>query len=141
MVRINLIEPRYLSDQHLVAEYNEILMLVGCVKKNQNIKYQPLNYCLGKGHILFFKNKLKYLEERFKKIKKEMKFRGFKTNKNIEIKSFNEKLKKNWKPLKKDKEIIKRRIIEKIKLKPDYYRFHRKKRATKFLVNMIKNAR
>ncbi|MBT3297743.1 hypothetical protein HN385_02370 [archaeon] len=46
MVRINLIQPKYLADQHLIAEYNEILMLLKHVKKHPKIKNQPENYSL-----------------------------------------------------------------------------------------------
>jgi hypothetical protein len=49
MVRVNLIEPRRLSDQHLLAEYNEILMLFGYIKKFPAAKAPvPENYVLGK---------------------------------------------------------------------------------------------
>ena len=33
MVRVNIINPNKLADQHLIAEYNEILMLLGYVRK------------------------------------------------------------------------------------------------------------
>ena len=57
MVRINIINPKYLSDQHLIAEYLEIIMLVNYTKKHPKIKDAPKNYALGKGHIKFFKNR------------------------------------------------------------------------------------
>ena len=74
MVRINLIKPRFLSDQHLIAEYDEILMLIAYIKKysKTNLDKIPNNYSLGKGHILFFKNKVLYLKNRHEKLKKEM---------------------------------------------------------------------
>ena len=116
MVRINLIHPRYLTDQHLIAEYNEILMLLGYVKKHSNIEIEnlPKEYKLGKGHILFFKNKLKYLKKRFNKIKKELQRRGFKPTKDVNLTYFNKNLRKNWKPRKRDKEKIKKRLKQKI---------------------------
>ncbi|MBN1157597.1 endonuclease, partial [Candidatus Woesearchaeota archaeon] len=83
MVRINLVEPKKLTDQHLVAEYNEILMLIGHVRKHPEIKAMPKEYILGKGHILFFKNKLVYLKKRHELIKNEMLRRGFKPKKTI----------------------------------------------------------
>jgi len=76
MVRINLINPKKLADQHLIAEYDEILMLLGYVKKYPRLGKIPGKYSLGKGHILFFKNKLKYLKKRHELIKLEMKKRG-----------------------------------------------------------------
>ena len=70
MVRINLIKPEKLSDQHLIAEYNEILMFFGYVRKYPKLNKVPLKYCLGEGHILFFKNKLLYLKKRHELITK-----------------------------------------------------------------------
>ncbi len=72
MVRINLLNPKNLSDQHLIAEYLEIMMLAGYARKHPSLDGIPERYCLGKGHIKFFKNKLKYLEKRHGLIKKEM---------------------------------------------------------------------
>jgi deoxyribonuclease (pyrimidine dimer) len=138
MVRINLINPKNLADQHLIAEYNEILMLLGQVDKFPIIKNQPKQYCLGKGHINFFKDKIKYLKERHELIKKEMKKRGFKTSKTINLNKYTKEYKKNWKPNTKDKEIIKKRIIEKINLKPDYYRYKGEKKPKKYFIDLIK---
>ncbi len=92
MVRINLINPEKLSDQHLIAEYDEILMLLGYVKKYPTLEEIPERYCLGKGHIKFFKNKLKYLKKRHELIKKEMVKRGFTTNITIHLTEFDKKL-------------------------------------------------
>lgn len=143
MVRINIINPRYLADQHLVAEYNEILMLLGYVERSPelNIKKIPGKYKLGTGHILFFKNKLKYLDKRFIIIKKEMKKRGFSGNLKIDLSSFRKNLVNDWKPTNKDKEIIKERLIYKINLKPNYYRYYKEKKPKEFFVEMTKNAK
>lgn len=143
MVRINLINPKYLTDQHLVAEYNEILMLFGYVRKHPLTHFNdiPKSYRLGQGHILFFKNKLLYLEKRFELIKKEMRKRGFKANKKIDLKCLDNRLLNNWKPLKSDIEIIKKRLIEKINLKPTYYKYNKEHKTKKFLVELIKNAK
>ena len=138
MVRINLIHPRKLSDQHLIAEYNEILMLLGYVKKYPKLGEIPSEYTLGKGHILFFKNKLKYLKKRHEMIKKEMKKRRFKTEKTIRLSNFSQKLVNDWKPSSKDKSIIKKRLIDRIKLKPKLYRYHGKKKSKNFFINLIK---
>lgn len=142
MVRINLINPRFLADQHLIAEYNEILMLFGYVRKHPYTHFDqiPKSYRLGQGHILFFKNKLKYLEKRFELIKKEMARRGFSAKRRINFEGIDKKLLKNWKPFNTDKKIIKKRLIYKINLKPNYYRYYKKHKPKKFFVEMIKNA-
>jgi deoxyribonuclease (pyrimidine dimer) len=138
MVRINIVNPRKLADQHLIAEYNEILMLFGYVKKHPK-KYEITHdYCLGKGHIRFFKDKLLYLKKRHELIKKEMQRRGFQKNKTINLKDFPKELQKGWKPQPKNFRLIKKRLREKIRLKPDYYRYERKKRSKKFFLDKLK---
>ncbi len=140
-MRINLIKPEFLADQHLIAEFNEILMLVAHAKKHPNIIDLPKNFCLGKGHILFFKNKLRYLKNRHNELKKEMKKRGFRAKRSVKLKGAKRKLINDWKPKKRDKEIIKKRLIYKIKLKPNFYRYYSTKRSQKFLLDLIKNAK
>ncbi|MFA6022559.1 MAG: pyrimidine dimer DNA glycosylase/endonuclease V [Candidatus Pacearchaeota archaeon] len=139
MVRINLINPKKLADQHLIAEYSEILILVANAKKYPNSKI-PKKYCLGIGHICFFKDKIIYLKNRHELLRKEMKKRGFKTNKQVLLKGFNKNQLNNWKPKKEDINIIKKRIIYKISLKPKYYRYYKIKRSQQFLKNLIKSA-
>ena len=143
MVRINIIPPKYLTDQHLIAEYNEILMLLGHVKKNPHIEIEnlPKEYRLGEGHILFFRNKLKYLKKRFNKIKREMRRRKFKPKKDIDLTCFDKNLRKNWKPSRKDKEKIKNRLKEKIRLKPDYYTYYREKKPGKFYEDLLEKTK
>ncbi len=138
MVRINLINPEKLADQHLIAEYDEILMLLGYVKKYPKLGEVPDKYTLGKGHILFFKNKLKYLKKRHSLLKKEMKKRGFNAKITINLKQFDKKLIHDWKPSKESIEIIKKRLINKIELKPNFYRYYKKHRSKKFLIDLIK---
>ena len=139
MVRVNLINPKKLSDQHLIAEYNEILMLEAYIKKYPEINKEetPKDYCLGKGHMKFFKNKLNYLEKRHKELKKEMKARGFKTNKSVDVVLCGKENKKNWKPKDKDFKIIKKRIKEKIELKPGFYRYFGKKKPKDFFKGLL----
>jgi len=138
MVRINLLNPKFLSDQHLIAEYNEILILVGQSQKFPKTKTEiPTEYCLGKGHITFFKNKFRYLEERFEEIKIEMKKRNFNPQKNFPKHDFPST---NWFPEEKDKKKIKKRILEKISLKPKWYRHYGENKNLKFWKEMIENA-
>lgn len=137
MVRINLINPENLADQHLIAEYNEILMLLGYVRKHPSTENIPTKYILGKGHIRFFKNKLLYLQRRHTAIKEEMMRRGFDTNKTIHLDEFNKKLQNDWRPSKIDANIIKERLIEKINKKQDLYRYYGDKKDKQFLIKLI----
>jgi deoxyribonuclease (pyrimidine dimer) len=137
MVRINLVSPKQLTVQHLIAEYNEILMLFGHVKKFPKINQMPSDYCLGKGHITFFKNKLTYLKKRHELLKKEMKNRGYATNKTINLGNFDKELRKDWTPKQCDFELIKQRIIEKLNKKPKYYRYYGEHKSLNFLLKLI----
>lgn len=133
MVRVNLVNPEKLSDQHLVAEYNEILMLIAYIKKYPQLDNIPKKYCLGKGHMRFFKNKVLYLKKRHEIIKIEMKKRGFQTNKTINLESFGN----NWKPDDKDLKLIKTRIVSKLRLKPKYYRYYGKYKSANFFIKLL----
>lgn len=137
MVRINLINPRKLADQHLVAEYDEILMLLGYVRRYPSAVGIPDTYCLGPGHIKFFKNKLRYLKNRHEELKKEMRLRGFKPTKNIKLSEFPIGLRGDWKPTVADKKIILARLRSKIRAKPGYYRYYGEKKSQKFLLKLL----
>ena len=131
MTRINLIDPSELTDQHLIAEYREIFMVAGSLKRTLVSKsgYQkskvPNEYTLNAGHVYFFYNKGEYLNKRYLILIKEMKRRGFKPDKNrifpkeIFIKNG---LYNDWTPNPKDYILIKKRIQEKIAMKPSWYR-------------------
>lgn len=140
MVRINLINPRNLTDQHLIAEYNEILMLLGYVRKHPEKIDIPVHYKLGKGHIKFFKDKLVYLQRRHTTIKEEMMHRGFDTNKTIYLDKFPKELRNDWRPIDSDANIIKERIKEKINLKPEFYNYYGEKKDKIFIIKLIEDA-
>ena len=131
MTRINIIEPRELTDQHLIAEYREIFMVGGSLRRTLVSKsgYRedrvPKRYTLNSGHVYFFYNKGKYLHRRYKQLITEMKKRGFKPDikrkfpKDIFI---NNNLYNDWMPQIDDYKVIRQRIEEKIAMKPHWYR-------------------
>ena len=131
MTRINIIDTTELTDQHLIAEYREIFMVAGSLRRTLVSKngYQeskvPKHYTLNSGHVYFFYNKGKYLHNRYNQLIDEMKRRGFKPDssrvfpKEIFV---DNNLYNDWLPRVEDYNIIKQRIEEKIALKPDWYR-------------------
>ena len=132
MTRINLVDPKELSDQHLIAEYREIFMVGSSLQRSmkskswsKTIKNIPKDFTLNKGHVTFFYNKGKYLDKRYTKLINEMKRRGMKPDpKRIFKKNqWPINLYKDWKPENKDLKIIRKRISEKIALKPNWYRY------------------
>ena len=131
MTRINIIPPSELTDQHLIAEYREITMVPGMLKRTLNSKTGlHLNkigkqYTLNKGHVYFFYNKGEYLDKRYNELVNEMKLRGFKPNPDRRFPSevFIDGLYNDWSPSLNDQKIIRQRIKEKIEKKPNWYRF------------------
>ena len=117
MTRINVgINPKELTDKHLIAEHREIKRIPNCIAKGKyNMEGIPNTFKLGAGHVKFFYNKLLYLKLRYKKLYKECKKRGF--NVQYYIKAWDnlpDKLMGNYNPSSKDVEIIKKRINEKL---------------------------
>jgi deoxyribonuclease (pyrimidine dimer) len=137
MVRVNLVNPKKLADQHLVAEYDEILMLTAYIKNYPELEGISEKYCLGKGHMKFFKNKLIYLKRRHEDLKSEMRKRNFKTTKSINLNLFRKENKGNWKPTKEDMDLITKRITSRLLLKPNYYRYYRKYKSSDFFISLL----
>lgn len=137
MVRVNLISPEKLSDQHLIAEYDEILMLLGYVRRYPTPLGIPKEYTLGKGHIKFFKDKLLYLKKRHDLIKVEMKKRNFKTSVTIHLLEFPKELLNDWRPNKVAIAKIKERLSFKLRLKPKYYRYYGEHKEPDFFIRLM----
>ena len=80
MARVNIgVNPKYLADQHLIAESVEITMITGGLRKNGYVLKSPTpeKFSLGNGHINFFKNKILYLYNRLNAVNEEMRRRNF----------------------------------------------------------------
>ena len=134
MVRINLVEPELLADQHLNAEYHEILMLFGYYRKNKVVQTSEDNL---KHPIQFYKNKLLYLKKRFNVIVKEKEKRGFKSNKNIINNGFSIDRYNDFKPEEIHINRIKERIKQRIKERPNWYRYYGKYKEPEFFENLL----
>lgn len=79
MTRINCgIPVGELNDKHLLAEHREIKRIPNCVSSGRfNLKGQPLEFTLGKGHVKFFYDKCLYLKNRYQELYAECLRRGF----------------------------------------------------------------
>lgn len=86
MTRINAnIDPKNLIDQHLLAEYREMVRIPNAVNKDYAkaiaaIKNAPKSFKLGTGHVVFHYDKLQYLHKRFNAIKAELTKRNIQNN-------------------------------------------------------------
>lgn len=129
------IDPKNLTDEHLFAESRELKMLPSLYKRvgDKNINKVPKEFTLGKGHMLFFLYKCAYTLTRYINCYIELKERGY------NIKREDDK----WKPYYwcmykqqyietgKESDIVKQRIIEKIKSSPKKFFHYYGKRITK----------
>lgn len=79
MTRINAgIPPKQLTRQHLIAEHREIVRIPNTIKSGKAVvKDIPEKFTLGKGHVKFFYNKLKFLHLRYEALYKECTARGY----------------------------------------------------------------
>lgn len=131
MTRINLVHVQELADQHLMAEYRELPRIFGAVRKHVNSGKRvtdfkiPPYYLLGKGHVTFFYDKLKFLAERHFCIVLECLRRGINIT-NTEINDISD-IPKEWcgeyLPSAQEIETSRSRLIEKLMMKPHWYKF------------------
>ena len=79
MTRINVVSVAELCDQHLLAEHRELTRIPNdIVKREGNVPLSKAKvYLLGAGHVTFFRNKLKFLKNRYDALHQECLDRGF----------------------------------------------------------------
>ena len=128
MVRINIIDVKLLSDQHLRAEWTEIQMLLKSLYNKLQKKSIdeicstiPESYRLGTGHMKFFENKLTYLFIRMSAVHNELARRKFAVDSNLYYNYYtmftpykNTKLFGTWFPDTNDYKIIIERISSRL---------------------------
>lgn len=110
------VDPIYLVDQHLIAEYRELPMVIGSLRINDwKIKTDvPKSFVLGKGHMNFFKNKLTYLSKRHNVVKQECINRGFNCHSLSIIINEGHPYCNDWSPDFIASKLIRKRIVEKL---------------------------
>jgi deoxyribonuclease (pyrimidine dimer) len=117
MARVNVgVDPKLLSDQHLVAESVEITMITGALRKDGYVikGRVPDKFPMGTGHINFFKNKLVYLKRRLDIVNEEMIRRTFKPGTKIDLDEFPEILHGDWTPSLQDSMILRVRVADRL---------------------------
>ncbi len=132
MSRINVIDPLYLTDQHLLAEYLELPMVIGFLKRSLKSKSGlPKSidkYILNKGHVIFFYDKGAFLKRRYEALKAELQNRGFKLNlnRNLDFEIFQKNgLYNDWIPDTDALKVSQERITQRILLKDWWYKYWR----------------
>lgn len=135
MTRVNLIPVEELTDQHLLAEWRELKMVPASLRRSLNAKNPqnvidsiPTAYCLGRGHVTFFYDKLAFLTTRYRELRFELLSRGVKLNNLEEFTTFCSDIPfqffhRLWTPTKDEVKLSQARIKEKILMKPSWYRY------------------
>lgn len=128
MTRINLLHPKFLCDQHLLAEHRELTRIPNCLisgkYKLPDYNKIPTEYVLGTGHITFFLNKIDFLFERYLLIHQECLNRNFavtwKFPSLLKISKVNQQI-ETYTPTKKEISLNKARLIERTPRKVLYF--------------------
>lgn len=122
------ISPTLLLDQHLIAEYRELFIPFGQLRKLnfQSKTPSPERLKLGKGHIVFWRDKHAYLARRHEALVEEMRVRGFQVNLSFWDKDvIPPRFWNDWEPSYEESLVIRERVVEKIGEKPTFYRYYR----------------
>ena len=138
IMRVNVLNPKFLSDQHLVAEYREVKMGPKALSKSlfskkgvDKNRISP-TYTLNTGHTYFFYDKNEYLKGRLSRIVEEMKSRGIQTNfvnlidddYDYHPSTFKDEYWNDWTPDEAALAINMERINQRFSMKPDgWYKF------------------
>lgn len=124
MTRVNVVPVTELCDQHLLAEHREITRIPNFVCKNDGqVKLPDVNatYCLGTGHVVFFRDKLGWLFDRYDDLYNECVRRGFNVSYNWPEDSLDyPELFKYFDVRDVDLELNRQRIAERMPVKPRF---------------------
>ena len=130
-MRVNILPAKLILDQHLIAEKRELRMIPPLLKKRVDSGKHttadiPTRFTLGKGHMIFWLNKMLYLSKRYDALIEEMIRRDFKPDLSLKFDmdyAVRYKMDNDWEPNFGDYSIILSRLKEKILQKPDWYRY------------------
>lgn len=126
-MRLNCgVNPTLLLDQHLVAEYRELLIPYGQMLhlKFKESKLKVSKFTLGTGHIIFWRDKQLFLQKRFYSLKEEMVNRGFEPKMQYwDLIECPKQYLNDWETEWWCTQLIRQRIWESFQKKPEWYRY------------------
>jgi deoxyribonuclease (pyrimidine dimer) len=136
MTRINSnVDPKQLMDQHLMAEYRELPMVLASLRRSlktqserEVLKKIPPKFTLNKGHVLFFYNKLTFLRNRYDRLVNELHNRGYNLDQGrvLDLNGIPSTFFNDWSATPADNAVLEQRIKEKIAMKPSWYKYYGK---------------
>jgi len=131
MTRINVLPVEELTDQHLMAEYRELPMVMGSLRRSlvakNGLPKGGKFYTLNAGHVKFFYDKGKFLHRRYLMLIAELTKRKY--NLDPERKAcfqvfIDNGLYNDWVPDDNAYVINRQRINERIAMKREWYRYY-----------------
>ena len=115
MTRINVVPVEELCDQHLLAEHRELTRIPNAIAKGRySLDGQPSEYTLGKGHVKFFYDKLRFLLDRYYNLNNECRKRGFTVEQRWPIRTWPVHLFKDYEPTEEALRINRERIKDRM---------------------------
>jgi deoxyribonuclease (pyrimidine dimer) len=133
MTRINVVDLSQLTDQHLMAEYRELPMVAGSLRRSlrskRGLPQIPSQYVLGRNHVTFFYNKGKFLHDRYNALISELIKRGYNLdpNREADFDTFiNNDLYNDWVVSDYDVNTNSERLSEKLNSKLGWYKYYSK---------------
>lgn len=146
MTRVNLVDVEMLSDQHLFSEWREIKMVPASLRRTLRsprhkstksiIATVPSEFCLNKGHVTFFYDKLDFLGSRYAALSCELHKRKYQLGSTEFFLQFTYEIPdcffNDWTPNLQDVAVSAERIITKIMLRPEWYKHNKQPLSSKF---------
>lgn len=136
MTRINSnVDPKQLMDQHLMAEYRELPMVLASLRRSlktqserEVLKKIPPKFTLNTGHVTFFYNKITFLRNRYDRLVNELHNRGYNLDQSrtLDLSGIPSKFFNDWTATPADDAVLEQRIKEKIAMKPSWYKYYGK---------------
>lgn len=144
MTRINsAISPKFLTDQHLLAELRELPRIFTAVKNrlstNKDFNDIPKNFTLGNGHVKFFYNKCQFLSNRHHSLRLEY-FDRYKKHYDFDyqrISSIPDKFFGDYKSTDNEKQLLIDRISTRIMASKQIPRYYGEAITKEVAVNML----
>jgi deoxyribonuclease (pyrimidine dimer) len=142
MTRINTLHPKYLADQHLLAEYRELprvfdLALRWMERTDCDTARLPGTYRMGKGHVMFFYDKLDWCVARQRALIEECQRRGFDISHTEVPEDLPEDLCCYWNPTEVDLSINLSRLCDKQYARPNFYRLRGKQLPRDYYLGLL----
>lgn len=129
MTRINVVDTSLLADQHLMAEYRELPMVMAASRKSNPAIYKVSTaYTLNTGHVRFFYSKKAWLMRRWDQLTEELFDRKYQINpesRRIDFSPLDRFPQIEWEADDAAVIVNLQRIHEKIMIRPTWYKFRR----------------